>query len=234
VGDRLKKLWSLALGFALLAGLVYGAYAVITAAWTALIGANPQISAAIAPAAATLIVAVMTVVGGKFLEHQAAVAKELRDKKSPVYEDLLKFMFRVLTASQQGKPITPEEMIASLADFTQRLMVWGADPVVAAWARFRQGAHGDTKQFLLSVENVIATIRRDLGHKNANLAPGDLLSLFVFDAKEVIEGKAAETSPAAAPAAGDVPKEDKGGAALELRPNGAEQAVAADRYRPLR
>jgi hypothetical protein len=59
VGERLKKLWSLGLGFALLAVLLYGAYAVITAAWNALNEANPQISAAIAAAAATLIVALL-------------------------------------------------------------------------------------------------------------------------------------------------------------------------------
>lgn len=186
MNERLKKLWSLALGFALLAVLLYGAYSIITAALRALAETNPQVAAAIAAAAATLIVGVVTVVGGKLLERQAAVAKELRDKKSPVYEDLLKFTFRVLTATTQGKPVTPEEMVASLADFTQRLMVWGADPVIVAWVQFRQGGSTDAKQLLLSVENFIAAIRRDLGHKNANLAPGDLLSLFVFDAKQVI------------------------------------------------
>jgi predicted NBD/HSP70 family sugar kinase len=198
VGERLKKAWSLALGFALLAVLLYGAYALITAALKALGEANPQVAAAIAAAAATLIVAVVTVVGGKMLERQAAVAKELRDKKSPVYEDLLKFMFRVLTATQQGKPVTPEEMVTSLADFTQRLMVWGSDPVVLAWVRFRQSAGGDGKQLLLAVENVISAIRRDLGHKNANFTPGDLLSLFVFDAKQVIEGESPSAEPGAA------------------------------------
>jgi len=202
VAERLKKAWSLALGFALLAVLLYGAYAIITAALNALGEANPQVAAAIAAAAATLIVAVVTVVGGKLLERQATVAKELRDKKSPVYEDLLKFMFRVLTATQQGKPVTPEEMFTLLADFTQRLMVWGGDPVVVAWVRFRQGGSGDAKQLLLSVENVIEAIRRDLGHKNANLTPGDLLSLFVFDAKQVIEGKV----PSAAPGTLGLPK----------------------------
>ena len=194
--ERLKKAWSLALGFALLGVLVYGAYALITAAWRALAAANSQTSAALATPAAALIVAVVTVVGGKLLERRAAVEKELRDKKSPVYEDLLKFMFRVLTSSQLSKPLTTEELIESLADFTQRLMVWGADPVVVAWVRFRQGAGGDPAQLIPLVEAVVAAIRQDLGHKNANLAPGDLLSLFVFDAKLVVEGK--RTEPGAA------------------------------------
>jgi hypothetical protein len=193
MNEYLRKAFSLALGFALLAVLVYGAYALISAAWKALNEANPQVSAAIAAAAATLIVAVVTVVGGKILERQAAVAKELRDKKSPVYEDLLKFMFRLLTANQQGNPVSPEEIVSALSDFTQRLMVWGSDLVVAAWVRFRQSASSDPKLLLLSVENVIAAIRRDLGHKNANLVAGDLLSLFVFDANRIIGDNTPET-----------------------------------------
>jgi len=183
VVKALRVAWA----FGLLGLMIYGAYVLLSTAWRILEETNPQLSAPVTTAGAALIVAVVTVVGGKWLERSATIAKELRDKKTPVYEDLLRFMFRQLTSSQQGSPITPEETVGSLAEFTQRLLVWGSDPVVAAWVRFRQGGNGDPMRRVLTIEGVISAIRRDLGHRNANLAPGDLSSLFVFDAKHVFE-----------------------------------------------
>jgi len=171
-------------GLVLLSALGYALYALITATWTALSGANPQFSAGILTAGGAVLVGVLSVIGGKILERKAAIAKELRDKKSPVYEELLRLMFRLLTSAQQDKPVTPEETAISLAEFTQRLMVWGSDEVVSAWAQFLQGGNDDPKQLGYSMERVILSIRRDLGHKNANIAPGDLLGLFAFNAKK--------------------------------------------------
>ncbi len=88
--------------------ILWGIYTYITT-WKALSEANPQFSGAVAAAGTALIVAVVTVVGGKWLERQATIAKELRDKKCPVYEDLLKFMFKIFSGIQQKQPVTPDE-----------------------------------------------------------------------------------------------------------------------------
>ena len=87
-------MWSLALGFSVLALLLYAAYAAISVIWQSLSEANPQFSGAITAAIAAIIGVTLSVFGGKWLERQALIAKELRDKKSPIYENLLKFMIQ--------------------------------------------------------------------------------------------------------------------------------------------
>jgi hypothetical protein len=192
VGDRLRNVGNLALGCAPIAFLLlflYGAYVFAEWVWKNLTQADPQVGAAIAGAAVTIVVSIVAIVWGRGLERRATALKELREKRGPVYEDLLKFLFRVLTAARQSKSMSPKEVEASLTDFTQRLLVWGSDSVVAAWSRFRQNTSGDAREILPLVESLIATIRLDLGHLNENLGPGDLLSLFVVDVKEFMLGK---------------------------------------------
>jgi hypothetical protein len=105
---------------------------------TVFAGLNPNVSAAIVAAVATVTVSVLTVIVGKALETRALINKELREKKSLVYEDFLKLWFKLAFGAKAGEaPVDEKEMIRSMSDLTQRLMVWGSNEVVTAWAVFR-------------------------------------------------------------------------------------------------
>lgn len=191
-GVRLKKVLRMAWAFGLLGVLLYGAYALISTGLKALSEVNPQFSGAVTAAVATLIVAVVTVVGGKWLERKALIAKELRDKKVPVYEDLIEFIFKVFNETNQGKSTPPDEFSAFFFEFTQRLIIWGSDEVVCKWVAFRRSTDGEPQVLLAAMENVLEAIRRDLGHKNSNLKSGDLLSLFFSSAKHEVANEGAK------------------------------------------
>ena len=96
------------------------------------------IAVAIIAAAATVFVSVLSIVIGKVYESRALIQKEHREKKIPVYEDLIKFMFRVLMGTKTGDIPSEKEMIEFMSGFTQRMMVWGSDDVLYAWVQWRR------------------------------------------------------------------------------------------------
>ncbi|PSK13061.1 hypothetical protein C7R92_06645 [Brevibacillus porteri] len=69
--------------------------------------------------------------------------------------------------------------------FTQRLILWGSDEVITAYAEFRKiylNLHNYSKQeLLIQFEKFMFALRKDTGHKNNNLKESDLLSLFIND-----------------------------------------------------
>jgi hypothetical protein len=180
-------------GFVLLGAFSYGLFVAVRAAVEVLASLDSDIAVAIIAAAATAFVSVLSIVLGKAYESRAVVRREHRERKIPVYEDLIKFMFRILMGSKTGEVPTEKEMLEFMSDFNQRMMVWGADDVLASWVRWRRAATdaADLKvhpmKLMLLYEKVILTIRRDLGHKNRNLHTGDILALFVNDIDEQLK-----------------------------------------------
>ena len=64
-------------------------------------------------------------------------------------------------------------------------MVWGSDDVLREFIAYRRfivnRAEDQPAEVLFAYENLVATIRSDLGHKNKDLKRGDVLSLFIND-----------------------------------------------------
>ena len=193
--SKFRQTLSAIVGFVLLAALVYGAFVALRAATRVLTSLDSDIAVAIIAASATVFVSVLSIVLGKAYEARALVQKEHREKKTPVYEDLIRFMFRILMGTKTGATPSESEILEFMSDFTQRIMVWGSDDVVAAWVKWRRAAVNaeelemDPVELLLLYEQLILTIRRDLGHKNRNLGTGDVLALFVNDIDRQLKGK---------------------------------------------
>lgn len=179
---RLKTTGQYLLGFSLLGLIVWTVYVVLKAILASFASLNPSVGAAIVAASATVLVSVFSVLISKSLEQRATIAKEIREKKVPVYEELIKFVFKVLKATKAGSQLPEQEIIEFMIDFTQQLIVWGSDEVIAAFHRFRNLSNtGDSKNVLFLVEDLLLAIRKDLGHKNQGLSQGKLLGLFVND-----------------------------------------------------
>ena len=156
---------------------------------------DSDVAAAIIAASATIFVSVLSIILGKIYETRAYIQKEHREKKIPVYEDLIKFTFSSIMGTRTGAKPTESEILEFMSDFTQRIMVWGSDDVLAAWIKLRRAALNEEElksnpvKLLLLYEQLILTIRRDLGHKNRNLDTGDVLALFVNDIDQQLKEK---------------------------------------------
>lgn len=182
----MKEKLNVLFGLILIVVIGIGVFKLIEMIIEAFAKVNPTISAGIIAASATVIVSIISVLVAKRLEHKSLLAKEHRDKKTPSYEDMVKFIIRLVFADKLGlKPLTDQEMIEKMASFTENLVVWGSDEVVKSWVAFRMNSianAGKTNSgILFEVEELLLAIRKDLGHSNKGLVKGKILSTFIND-----------------------------------------------------
>jgi hypothetical protein len=147
-------------------------------------GLQKEVLAALVAASATITVSVITVVVGKYYERKRAIEQEIRNKKIPVYDEFIQFIFKVMYAAQTREPLPEEEVLRFFRDFSQKMIIWGSDEVIKAWVTAKSvAARGDAGKtgFLFEMERVLFAIRKDTGHPNRGLMRGDLLRLFVND-----------------------------------------------------
>ena len=176
-----------ALLLAVMAALVWGLYTLIAkfVAHLMTLTLNPNVVASIIAASTTVLVATLSVLLAKRLEIRTLVFKEHRDKKIPIYESLIKFVYDAMFQSNKGKTLSQAEMLSFLKEFVEKITVWGSDDVLKAVIDFKRQAPEviaqDPAKSLFVLENMLFAIRRDLGHKNKDLKKSDLLALFITD-----------------------------------------------------
>lgn len=191
-GKRTGKgqLWK---GFLLLGLLVLGSLFVIRWLIGGLAGLDARLSAGLITASATVVVAVVSVLVSKHLEVKTSIRAQLREKKEPIYKELIDFIFDITFAQKLGKEVpAEEEMIEFLAGTTRDLVIWGSPEVVKAFADFKRvsqlyaGAPELTRHLMLGVEDLFKAIRKDLGHGDLRLQRGDILKLYINDVDEYL------------------------------------------------
>ncbi|WP_339322142.1 hypothetical protein [Paenibacillus sp. FSL W8-0194] len=175
------KIINLVIGLAIIVGFLYGFWYLLSSLWRAFSGLPKEYVPAIVTAVTTFIVAVMTITLGKYLERRMIIDKEMREKKIPVYNELIDFMFDLMDNPHSK---TPVEMNDFIKDFTKKILVWGSDEVIIQWSNYRNISKrkeeaNDPNIILKELEKLLLTIRKDVGHKNKNLKEGILLSMFL-------------------------------------------------------
>lgn len=186
---KVKYLLQVALGFALMAVVLYGVYRLLMALVAAFGAVESDVTVAVVAGAATVIVSVVSIVLSKRFENRAAIVQELRQKKVPVYEDIIQTFIGALMAGNLGKPQPTEaEMMEFFARSTEQLIIWGSDEVVLEYRKFRlnfAATAGDPLGLFL-FEELLSILRKDLGHRNKGFARGTILGLFVNDIDDVL------------------------------------------------
>ena len=181
--------WHVALSIMIIIGIGIGVFFVIK--WLIIIfsGLQKEVAAAIIAATGTVLVSVISVMVGKYLERKRSIEQELRNKKIPMYNGFVEFWLNFMMSEKiTGKQITEKETIKYFNKFTQELMVWGSDEVVSLWSQYRrkfvnQDPEKPDPSFnnMFEFEKLLLAIRKDTGHKNKGLKRGDLLGLFIND-----------------------------------------------------
>ncbi len=123
----------------------------------------------------------------KQAEKQKEIEQELRKQKAPIYEEFSELLFKVLKTSKSGEEVPQEELLEFIFKFNQKLLVWGGNNVIKEWSNFRVNTQSDDKYAVLfSVEDMLLAIREDMGHSNAKLKRGELLSVFINDIEPIL------------------------------------------------
>ena len=99
-------------GIAALIIIIMIIYYICSIVFTVFSSVNPQLGASLVAASATIIVSVMTVVFSKHLDTKNTINNHLREKKIPVYEKIIEFIFTITFADKIGKePLSDIETI---------------------------------------------------------------------------------------------------------------------------
>ncbi|NYE26124.1 hypothetical protein [Pigmentiphaga litoralis] len=173
----------LAIGFLILLILV------VSVGWLALIGVRgftgyistipKELGAPIIAAAATVFVATLTVVLGKYFERKKELDALYRDKKTEVYDEFLKKFFEVYFSS--GENVGEHDLILFFQDFSRKLVLWGGPDVIEAFVAWKDHlAKGlpDAKSIFLT-EDFLLAVRKDLRHTNKGIRRGLFARMFI-------------------------------------------------------
>jgi flagellar motor component MotA len=145
---------------------------------------------------AAIIAGLVTVIGyfiSRNFERKKIIEQQIREKKLPVYEEFINFLFEVLKGSQSDKPMSALEMQNFMFDFNKRGIVWLSDSSLKAFIKWKDASiihyenNEENMQYLFILEELLLEFRKDIGHTNKNLKKGDLLKLFINDMNKYIE-----------------------------------------------
>lgn len=174
----LRAALKLALGFliifALIALVVWGAYSLLQYFTAAAKG----LGAPLVTGAATIIVATITVMVGRYYERKKELDSLYREKKIEIYDEFLAKFFGLMF---NERTYSPEELTQFLREFTRKLLLWSGPEVIESFVIWRGHlAKGvpDAKTIFLT-EDFLLAIRKDLRHSRRSLRKGFYARLFL-------------------------------------------------------
>ncbi|MCG3088366.1 hypothetical protein [Sporosarcina cyprini] len=178
----------------ILTGIGYGIWYIINLIWRAFSDLNDGIVAAIVTATATFLVTLLSIILGKSYERKLLIEKEMRDKKIPVYNEFIEFIFKILNSSKTNNQLSEKEMTDFVINFTKEILIWGSDDVIFQWSKYRKSAlenamNGSNIDSMFELEKLLIAIRKDTGHKKSKIERGELLRLFINDIDKYIHPK---------------------------------------------
>lgn len=149
-----------------------------------------QVSTGIITAAATVLAAVGAVTVSQQLTKAREVSESHRPQKIDLYTRFIKKVMEVIYKYDKDK--SEDAMIKDAGlekffqDFATDLVIWGSHGVIRAYAKFRQASkNGGKLNSVVVMDEVIRAMRKDLGHSDWVLKPGELIKTFLRDPEEI-------------------------------------------------
>lgn len=180
--SRLKTFFLGLLGLLILAGLVaviaWGMYAF----FQYLSAVPKELGAALIAAVATILVATITVMVGRYYERKKELDALYREKKTEIYDEFLKEFFTIFwNAGETDTAVTEKDMVPFLREFTRKLMLWSGPEVIEAFVVWKDHlAKGvPDAQTIFLTEAFLLAIRKDLRHSNKGMRKGFFARLFL-------------------------------------------------------
>jgi uncharacterized protein (DUF697 family) len=182
MSPRVKHFLSVTSALGVLAGLGLFAYWLISKFITYLSAVPKEIGAALIAGVATVFVATLTIVVGKYFERKRELDALYREKKTEIYDEFLKGFFdHYFSGAEESPTQSPEDLVRFLREFTRKLLLWSGPEPIAAFVRWKDHlAKGvPDAQSLFLTEQFILAIRKDLRHSNEGIPKGVFAKLFL-------------------------------------------------------
>ncbi len=137
---------------------------------------DPQVAGPIAGAIGVVAAAVVQ----RRWEKRQELERLRREQLAPIYEQLIGIV----------KTIGEEQAATAdfFQDFSTKLVLYGPPAIIKSWNAFRALEMPEDMTdptYLLTYEQLLFLMRKDLGHDDSTLLPGDLLRVYVNDFDEM-------------------------------------------------
>jgi hypothetical protein len=179
--NRLKTFLLGLVGIAILAGLAALVGWVVYAFFQYLSSVPKELGAALVAAAATILVATVTVMVGRYYERRKELDALYREKKTEIYDEFLREFFTLFWGAGETDAAAEKDLVPFLREFTRKLVLWSGPEVIeafVAWKGHLAKGTPDAKSIFLT-EAFLLAIRRDLRHSNRGLRIGFFARLFL-------------------------------------------------------
>jgi len=124
--SKIFKLLQFLFGLTLLVGIGWATYLVVIFIAHGLAKLKSDLAVSVVAASASVIVAMLTLVISKRLETRTVITQELRAKKTPIYEEFIATLYKVLFAEKLGQEsMSHAELMSFFASYTEKLTIWG-------------------------------------------------------------------------------------------------------------
>lgn len=183
-----KWIMQIATGLIVLALLFGGAFWLLRTFFQYLSAVPKELGAALVAAIATICVATLTVVVGRYYERKKELDALYRDKKTEIYDEFLKEFFK-LFFNEDRDVSTNESLVPFLREFTRKLILWSGPQVIesfVAWKDHLAKGVPDAQSIFLT-EAFLQSIRSDLRQENRGLRRGFFARLFLREGALFLE-----------------------------------------------
>lgn len=142
-----------------------------------LTAAAPGVAAAVISFIGAVIIAVWT--------HAATKRREINSRhfieKKNAYMHVIDLIFDLHKSTLEGKELSEKEMMDKILEFKKQLVVWGSAEALKIWDEYEQAAATlqGNENTLLNVDKILRCVRKELGHDDKILRPGDLVALLL-------------------------------------------------------
>jgi hypothetical protein len=170
-----------------LLGIVFALYWMISKFFLFLTLAQKEVAAALVAGSATIVVATLTIVLGKYYERKKDREALYREKKAEIYDNFLDKFFSSFF-DNQGED-SSEDAVKFLKYFTRKLLLWSNPETINAfvnWTHHLQKGRVDAQSVFLT-EAFLLSLRKDLGKDNSGIKRGVFASLYFKNSSLFLE-----------------------------------------------
>jgi hypothetical protein len=135
--------------------------------------------------------AIILLILGIYLNKLKEIELALRDKKIEVYKKFIDYLFKVVQAKKQNKPIPEKDMETFMVNFNKELIFWGSDSFIKKYNEWKlRSKNCENYKFALYFEDLLREIRKDTGHKNNGFNKHELLNVIISDLEDIVKTEA--------------------------------------------
>jgi hypothetical protein len=167
--------------FFMLGSIIIGIYHVSSILFSSLLSINPQISTAIIAAVATIIVATLTVVLGRYFERRKEIEAHFRAEKIKIYDEFLKEFFAIFHAADDVAKVDDARVVQFLRDWQRKIILWGGQDILKAYIEWttnlKSGSPSAKSMFL--TEALFKALRKDIGQRHWKLPQGSFIRILL-------------------------------------------------------